>query len=91
MAHTLTVEEREVLKLFDKMPLTDRQKKQWQKTIQEDGLDQELLDKIRKKIVAMQKDKELNWNGTLVSTELTMIVKRWRLSQQTRSNQKRPF
>ena len=84
-------EERELIDLIQKMPISDRQKKQWEKRIRENGIETEFIETIRKKIVSLQKDKELNWNGTLVSTEMTRIVKRWRLSQQTRTFSKRRF
>ena len=91
MVPQVSKEERELIDLFQKMPISDRQKKMWEKRIRENGIETEFIETIRKKIVSLQKDKELNWNGTLVSTELTRIVKRWRLSQQTRTFSKRRF
>ena len=91
MVPQVSKEERELIDLFQKMPISDRQKKQWEKRVRENGIETEFIETIRKKIVSLQKDKELNWNGTLVSTELTRIVKRWRLSQQTRTFSKRRF
>ena len=91
MVPQVSKEERELIDLFNKMPISDRQKKQWEKRIRENGIEKDFIETIRKKIVSLQKDKELNWNGTLASTELTRIVKRWQLSQQTHSFSKRRF
>ena len=91
MVHQVSKEERELIDLFNKMPISDRQKKSWEKRIRENGIEEEFLETVRKKIKSLQKDKELDWNGTLVSTELVRIVKRWRLSKQTRTFNKRRF
>ena len=91
MVPQVSKEERELIDLFNKMPISDRQKKQWEKRIRENGIEEEFIETLRKKIVSLQKDKELNWNGTLTSTELTRIVKRWRLSQQKHAFSKRRF
>ena len=91
MVPQVSREERELIDLINKIPTTDKKKETWEETIRENGIDKEFLDIIHKEILTLQKKKDLNWNGTLISTELARIVKRWRLSQQTRTFSKRRF
>ncbi len=87
MPKTTTQEERQMIKLVESMHLPEETKTQWVERIRNGEMSDELVDEIRQKVTEMgeaEGDERAQSNRTRYLTELTMLVKRWRLSSQSR-------
>jgi hypothetical protein len=87
MPKTTTQEERQIMKLVESMHLPEETKTQWVERIRNGEMSDELVDEIRQKVTEMgetEGDERAQANRTRYLTELTMLVKRWRLSSQSR-------
>lgn len=87
MPKTTTQEERQMIKLVESMHLPEETKTQWVERIRNGEMSDELVDEIRQKVTEMgeaEGDERAQTNRTRYLTELTMLVKRWRLSSQSR-------
>lgn len=85
MNKNATQEERQILKLVEKMPIEEDVKNPWLESIRNGDMNEELATEIREKITAMEEpegDERGQFNRTRYLTELAMLVKRWRLSSQ---------
>lgn len=92
MPKTNTQEERQIIKLVESMHLPEEIKAQWAERIRNGEMSDELVDEIRQKVTEMgeaEGDERAQTNRTRYLTELTMLVKRWRLSSQSRNFGKR--
>jgi hypothetical protein len=92
MPKTTTQEERQIMKLVESMHLPEETKTQWVERIRNGEMSDELVDEIRQKVTEMgetEGDERAQANRTRYLTELTMLVKRWRLSSQSRHFGKR--
>jgi hypothetical protein len=84
MNKTTTQEERQMIKLVEKLPFPDEDKNNWAERVRHGEMSNELADEVRQKLLAL--DEEENQAArTRCLAELTMIVKRWRLSSQSRN------
>jgi hypothetical protein len=84
MAKAITQEERQLAKLVDQMPLPDEEKASWAERIRNGEMSEELAGEIREKITTLgEGDERVQANRTRYLTELSMLVKRWRLSSQS--------
>lgn len=92
MHKTITQEERQLVKLVEKMPLPDEVRNPWLERIHNGEMSEELAEEIREKVTAMEEsasDERGQVNRARILTELTMLTKRWRLSSQANNFRKR--
>jgi organic radical activating enzyme len=80
MAINNSVEEREMMKLIDHLPVADEEKQTWTKRIRDEGLSEELVEEIQKKLTP-DEDSENNLKRVQHTTEVSRIAKRWRLTK----------
>jgi hypothetical protein len=80
MAIHNTVEERQMIKVIDNLPVPDEEKQSWIKRIREGGLSEELVDEIQKKLTP-DKDSENNLKRVQHTSEVSRIARRWRLTK----------
>jgi len=80
MAVHNTVEEREMMKVIDHLPVADEEKQTWVKRIREEGLSEELVEEIQKKLTP-DEDSENNLTRVQHTTEVSRLAKRWRLAK----------
>lgn len=86
MAKTTTQEERQLIKLIESMHLPDEDKTQWTERIRNGQMSDEMAEEIRHKITSMgEGDERAATNRARYLSELTMLVKRWRLASQSRN------
>jgi len=88
MHKTTTQEERQLIKLVEKLSLPDEEKNSWAERIRNGEMSAELAEEIRQKLTAVGEQEgddrtQANRNRHLV--ELSMLVKRWRLTSQSRN------
>lgn len=82
MALRLSPEEKDIVKFIEKSPFTDTSKKQWVKQIQNDGLNEELAEKIHARLVKLPVDeKEDDFTRGRRALELANLIRRWRLAK----------
>ena len=76
--------ERQLVKLIEGLPLEEADKNLWIDRIRNGEMSQELADEVREKITGLgEEDERAQTNRARYLTELSMIVKRWRLSSQS--------
>jgi hypothetical protein len=80
MAVHNTVEEREMMKLIDHLPVLDEEKQTWIKRIRDEGLSEELVEEIQKKLTP-DEDSENNLTRVQHTTEVSRLSRRWRLAK----------
>ena len=88
MAKTTTQEERQLIKLVESMHLPGDDKVQWAERIRNGEMSDELAEEIRQKVTTIgegEGDERAQANRARYLSELTMLVKRWRLSSQSRN------
>lgn len=82
MALRLSPEEKDIVKFIEKSPFTDTSKKQWVKQIQNDGLNEELAEKIHARLGKLPIDeKEDDFTRGRRALELANLIRRWRLAK----------
>jgi len=86
MAPRISAEERQILKLIDEMPLSADDHTRLVDSIQNGGMTEELAEEIRQILntPAEGEGHEQAVNRTRIMINFTNLVKRWRLSQQSR-------
>lgn len=86
MAPRISAEERQILKLIDEMPFSEEDRTRLTDSIQDGGMTEELAEEIRQLLSnpAEGEGHEQAVNRTRVLIQFTNLVKRWRLSQQSR-------
>lgn len=82
MAKKNTPEEREIIKLIEKLPLESENKKAWVEQIDDRGLDEEIIETIRSYLLNDSSEGPNIPNRLQYSVQLTNIIRRWRLSNQ---------
>jgi len=86
MPRNITQEERQLIKLVEKMPVTDETKNAWLERMRNGEMTEELAEEIRAKLAVVEEtedDERGQANRSRYLTELAMIVKRWRFSKQS--------
>jgi hypothetical protein len=86
MPRTITQEERQLIKLVEKMPVEDETKNSWLERMRSGDMNDELAEEIRAKLAASgeaEDDERSQANRNRNLTELAMLVKRWRFSSQS--------
>lgn len=92
MAKTQTQEERQLLKLVEKLPFPEEEKATWAERIRNGEMSEELADEIRHKITGIEEpagDDRGQATRARYLAELAMIVKRWRLTSQSHNFSKK--
>lgn len=86
MAPRMTAEERQILKLIEEMPISDEDRTRLTDSIQNGGMTEELAEEIHQLLSSHPEGEghEQAVNRTRVLIQFTNLVKRWRLSQQSR-------
>jgi hypothetical protein len=88
MHKTTTQEERQLIKLVERMSLPDEERNALAERIRNGEMSAELAEEIRQKlttVVEQEGDDRAQANRTRQLAELAMLVKRWRLSSQSRN------
>lgn len=85
-----TQEERQLIKLIEKLHLSDENKTGWAERIRNGEMSEELAEEIRQKLNEHAEGEQANTEQALANrarnqVELTNLVKRWRLSNQSRN------
>lgn len=84
-----TQEERQLLKLVESLRLPDEDKAGWAERIRTGQMSEELADEIRTKLTEMEGDEQSTALRTRHLTELAMLVKRWRFTNQSHNFSRR--
>jgi hypothetical protein len=84
MAKNITQEERQLIKLIEKLPVPEETKNPWLERMRGGEMSEEMAEEIREKLSAAEgeEDERTRANRARYLTELAMTVKRWRLSNQ---------
>ncbi len=87
MHKTTTQEERQLVKLVEQLPVPDEEKNGWAERIRNGEMTPELAEEIRQKLAAPGEEQDDRVQATRARylAELAMLVKRWRLSSQSRN------
>ncbi len=85
MHKTNTQEERQLIRLVEQLPLPDEEKNGLAERIRNGEMSAELAEEIRQKLTQPGADEREQAQHTRYLAELTMLVKRWRLSSQARN------
>lgn len=72
-------EERQVIKLLEKLAFVEAERQAWIDEIQSTGLTEELAEEIRQKLVAPVETGTATHNRSTAAVEFSQIVKRWRM------------
>jgi hypothetical protein len=84
MPKTLTQDERQLIKLVEKMPLPEEEKSQWLERMRGGEMSSELADEIRQKLSEDTGESEQNSaSRTRYLAEFAVLIRRWRLSSQS--------
>lgn len=91
---TLSQEERQLIKLVEKLYLTTEEKDGWIERIRNGSMSEELVDEIRQKLsepvdATAENAEQHAATRTRQLTELAMLLKRWRFSYQSRNFSRR--
>jgi hypothetical protein len=90
----LSQDERQLVKLVEKLHLPEEDKNGWIERIRNGEMSDELADEVRQKLTGQEEVPSENAEQHAAIrnrhlTELTMLVKRWRLSTQSRNFNRR--
>ncbi len=88
MPKTITQEERQLLKLVEKMPVPAEEKESWIERIRDGAMSEDLAEEIRQKLATTPEGEEAERaaaNRSMYQVELAKLVRRWRLSTQSRN------
>lgn len=83
MPRSNTQEERQLMKLIEKMPLPDEDKSSWCEQIRGGNMSAELAEEIRLKLSAPTEGETNPGIRTRYLVDLANLVKRWRLTSQS--------
>jgi hypothetical protein len=86
---TLSQDERQLVKFVEKLPVSEEDKNGWLERIRGGEMSEELADEIRKKIAEGEnEDEHKSANRARYLVELSMLIKRWRFSNQSHNFQR---
>lgn len=83
MPRSNTQEERQLMKLIEKMPVPDEDKSSWCEQIRSGNMSAELAEEIRLKLSAPLEGEANPGVRTRYLVDLANLVKRWRLTSQS--------
>jgi len=81
MAIQNTPEERQLMKLIEKMPVPVEEQQTWNETIRNEGLNEELAEEIRRKLVTVAEGETLAPARARMAADLARLVRSWRLGK----------
>jgi GH24 family phage-related lysozyme (muramidase) len=85
MAKTgISQEERQLIKLVEQMHVTDEFKTTWLERIRNGDFSEDLAEEIRAQLSQPNEDEQVRGLRTRQMVELATLVRRWRLSSQSR-------
>lgn len=85
MAEKSAIEKQKILKFIAQVPFSDEDKTRWNADIAENDLSEALLDELHKKLMEIPADKfASDWARVERSTELTRLIKEWRMGLASR-------
>jgi hypothetical protein len=86
MAQKTTPEERQMIKLIEKINVPQEQKTGWVEAVQNSGLTEEVAEEIRQVLITPTENEQPPeaTTRTRYMMEFSQLVKRWRLSYQSR-------
>jgi hypothetical protein len=84
MTNRLTNEERELLKLVERMPAVEENRLRWIDDINENGLREELAEELRNALSTAESEKDDPLLRRRYLSQLLQIVRRWRLARLTK-------
>jgi hypothetical protein len=83
---TMTQDERQLVKFVEKLPIDDESKNNWLERIRGGDMSDELAEEIRQKLAPQEgEDEHHTANRTRHLVELSMLIKRWRFSTQSKN------
>lgn len=94
MARNITQEERQLIKLVEKMPVPEGDKNNWLERIRGGEMSKELADEIRQRLsgpveAGGEENETQQANRTRYLSEFTVLVKRWQFASQARNFSRR--
>ena len=78
--HNLS-EERQIIKLLEKLALPESERQGWIDQIKLSGLNEELAEQIHQRLITPQPDDPHLYNRANVVLQYTQLMRRWRLAQ----------
>ena len=81
MAIHNTPEERQIIKLLEKLAFPEAEKKTWVDQIQTTGMTEELADQIHQHLASPAEGEDHLPNRAVVVVEFSQLVRRWRMAQ----------
>jgi len=91
MPPKMTPEERQMMKIIEKINVPDEKRTGWIETVSSSGLTEEIAEEIRQVLIT-QPENEQQAEATIRTRymmEFSQLVKRWRLSYQSRNFNRR--
>lgn len=88
MAVKNTPEERKVLSMINSLPIEDAIKQEWIEIIRNTGLNEELVEVIKKKL-GQEEDESKKTEHMRYLAEFSRIIKQWRLASQMKNFRQR--
>jgi hypothetical protein len=89
MAGKISKEEKQLKVMLEGFPLDEKKRDEWIKTLEDNGLSEDLVESIRDEISNLSQDDVDAVKRTRYLIRLNEIVRRWRLSRQMGKFQKR--
>lgn len=88
MAKTITQEERQLIKLVEKMPVPQENRDSWLEQIRNGEMSKELAEEIRQRLSApleegAEENSQHQANRARYLSEFALLVKRWQFSSQS--------
>lgn len=81
MAIHNTPEERQMLKVIEKLSVSDSERQGWVDQIRATGMSEELAEQIQKALATPADGETTNTVRALASVEFSKLVRRWRMAQ----------
>lgn len=83
MAHRTTTEERELIKIIERMPFDEAQRQAWSGLIEASGMNEPLAAEIHKALTTEREGEADPAARTRLLPEVTRLINRWRMTQQS--------
>ena len=86
MAEKTAIEKQKIIKFIAQVPFSDEDKTRWNAEIADNDLSEALLEELHQKLMEIPADKfASDWARVERSTELTRLLKEWRLGLASRN------
>lgn len=84
MAYKLSISDKQFNKWLEKVPLSDEKKTTWTDSLQQSGITEELVTDMQTAVSELEGS-----DRTRYLAELTLLIKQWRLAEQTKHFRRR--